>query len=65
MIRFDEDLVPEDGPCAQCGCLLSVHYIGIDGLDIRNCPNYYTCGCQRPSDKPTEFFYAGEQEAGK
>ncbi|PWT80203.1 MAG: hypothetical protein C5B44_05690 [Acidobacteria bacterium] len=52
---YDEWGEPLDTICAQCGCLRSEHWIGIDGYDVRNCSNADTCGCNRPPDKPTEY----------
>lgn len=50
MLNEDGEILDE---LCVCGCLLSVHYIGIDGLDIRNCPNALSCGCSRPADRWT------------
>jgi hypothetical protein len=49
---------PFDGPCLSCGCLRSLHYIGADNHDIRNCP----CGsCVRDPCKPSKFKYAAHR----
>lgn len=42
--------------CVSCGCARSAHWIGSDGDDVRNCSNGLTCGCKRPSDRPTPWF---------
>jgi hypothetical protein len=35
---YDEVGNPADGHCKRCGCLRSVHHIGVDAHVIKGCP---------------------------